>query len=121
MSSLNSFGSIMTFAIELEANLRDYYATSGNDERAKAADKRRKKLERARRESVVEITLEPIDGVDESKYQFNFDDNTDNGQTVIETTATQFYQDVAPKMNVRQARRALERCGEEHQALLGHS
>ena len=117
MSSLNTFGSILTHAINLESSLRDYYTAIDMADRAKAADKRRKKLERVRSENVLEITLEPIDGLDEADYAINLDDTSDTGQTAIETTASQFYLNVAPKINVRQAQRALERCGKEHIAL----
>lgn len=117
MSSLNTFGSILTHAINLESSLNDYYLAIGNTDRAKASDKRRKKLERVRRENVLEITLEPIDGLDEADYDLNLDDTSDAGQVAIETSASQFYSDVAPKINVRQAQRALERCGKEHTAL----
>lgn len=116
MASLNTFGAILTYGIELESQLHDYYNNSGDSDRAKAADDRRKKLERVRRENVVEITLEPIDGLDEAHYVIDFENNSAD---VIERTAAQFYSDVAPKINVRQAQRALERCGREHQALLG--
>jgi len=114
MSSLNTFGSILTHAIELESSLNAYYTSIDKSDRAKAADKRRKKLERVRRENVVEITLEPIEGLDEADYTLNLDDISEAGQTAIEATASQFYSDVAPKINVRQAQRALERCGQEH-------
>jgi hypothetical protein len=57
--SLNTFGAILTHAIELETRLRDYYQKAGSAEQAKAADDRRTKLERVRREHVLEITLEP--------------------------------------------------------------
>lgn len=111
MSSLNSFGAILTFAIQLEGELQKYYASG---ERSKDAEKRKAKLERARREHVVEITLEPIEGLDEADYVLNFDDKSIEGQRQIEQTAAQFYADAAPKINVPQARRILERCGEEH-------
>ncbi|MDQ7024822.1 MAG: hypothetical protein Q9P01_05090 [Anaerolineae bacterium] len=114
MASLNTFGAILTYAIELEMQIRDYYQTINNSERANAADKRRGKLERVRRENVLEITLEPIEGLDESNYRLNFDDTSEAGQNVIETIAARFYEDVAPSINVRQAQRALERCGKEH-------
>lgn len=117
MSSLNSFGSIMTYAINLEANLRDYYNSAGNDQRAAEADKRRVKLERTRRENVLEITLEPVEGLDEADYVFDLGDTSEAGQTTVEATAVQFYADVAPKINVRQAQRALERCGKQHSTL----
>lgn len=118
MASLNTFGAILSYAIELESQLNDYYQALGKDDRAKAAEKRRKTLERVRRENVVEITLEPIEGLNESDYAMNLEDSSEAGQNAIETVATQFYGDVAPKINVRQAQRALERCGKEHQELI---
>lgn len=117
MSSLNTFGAILTHAIDMEANLHDYYKAVGNADRAKSADKRRSKLERVRRENVVEITLEPIEGLDEADYPLNLDDKSEAGQQNNEQIAAQFYTDVAPKINVRQAQRALERCGKEHAEL----
>lgn len=117
MASLNTFGAILSYAIQLEANLRDYYQAADHAERAKEADKRKSKLERVRRENVVEITLEPIDGLDEADYRFNFEDTSPAGQTAVEQSAAQFYSDVAPKINVRQAQRILERCSEEHAQL----
>ncbi len=118
MASLNQFGAILTFAIELESQLSDYYQGIGNSERVKAAEKRKSKLERVRRENVLEITLEAIDGLDESDYVMNLDETSDDGQTAAETIAVQFYNDVAPKINVRQAQRALERCAKEHAGYL---
>lgn len=44
MASLNTFGAILTYAIELESQLNDYYQALGDSDRAKAADKRRKSL-----------------------------------------------------------------------------
>ncbi len=117
MPSLNTFGAILSHAIGLESRLNDYYTRAGEADRAKAADKRRRKLERVRRENVVEITLEPIEGLDATNYVFDFDDSSASGQVAVEQLAAQFYQDVAPKINVRTAQRALERCGKEHARL----
>jgi len=117
MASLNTFGAILTHAIEMETNLRDYYEGIGIADRAKAADKRRSKLERVRRENVLEITLEPIEGLNEADYVLNLTDTSDAGQAAVESVAARFYADVAPKINVRQAQRALERCGKEHKEL----
>lgn len=114
MSSLNTFGAIMSYAIEMEGQLSDYYGKAGQSDKAKAADKRRQKLERARRENVVEITLEAIEGLDEADYALNLEDTSDAGQQSAASTAARFYADVAPKINVRQAQRILEKCGKEH-------
>jgi hypothetical protein len=117
MASLNTFGAILTYAIELESKLHDYYQAVGNGERAREADKRRAKLERVRRETVLEITLEAIDGLNEANYALNTADTSAAGQKAAEQVAARFYADVAPKINVREAQRALERAGKEHAAL----
>lgn len=114
MSSLNTFGAVFTFAIELETRLSAYYSDIGDADLAKAAGKRRKKLERVRRENVVEITLEPITGLDADDYALKLEDSSAAGQATAAATAAQFYRDAAPKINVRAAQRALERCGKEH-------
>jgi hypothetical protein len=117
-SSLNTFGAILGHAIALENTLRDYYASAGQAERAKAADNRRLKLERIRRENVVEITLEPISGLDEANYAIDTADTSAAGQAALEKTCARFYADVAPKISAREAQRALEKCGREHEAYL---
>jgi len=117
MASLNTFGAILTHAINLETALRDYYQRIGKADRAKAADKRRQTMERIRRETVLEITLEPIDGLDEADYVLDLSDSSEAAQQAVEESAARFYRDVAPKINVRQAQRALERAGKEHQEL----
>ena len=89
-------------------------AAWGESAKAKAADKRRAKLERVRRENVVEITLEPIAGLDAADYALDLADVSREGQAAVEGVAARFYRDVAPKINVRAAQRALERCGREH-------
>lgn len=114
MSSLNTFGAILSHAIELETRLSDYYSRIGAAAQAKAAEKRRKKLERARRENVVEITLEPIAGLSAEDYALELSDGSAQGQAEAARVAARFYRDVAPKINVRAAQRTLERCGKEH-------
>lgn len=117
MTALNSFGAVLTYAIELETRLRDYYLAAGSADRAKDADARRVKLERVRRENVVEITLEAIDGLDATDFEPKLDDVSADGQRAAEAVAARFYTSAAPKINVREARSALERCGKQHAAL----
>jgi hypothetical protein len=114
MTQLNSFGSILTFAIELETRLRDYYTAAGDAQRAADADKRRVNLERVRRENVTEIKLEPIEGLHEADYALNLSDTSAAGQKAVEAAAARFYTDTAPTINVREAQRALERCARQH-------
>ncbi len=114
MASLNTFGAVLSHAIEMEARLSAWYSGIGEATKAEAAEKRRKKLERARRENIVEITLEPIEGLDASNYLCDLSDGSAAGQAAVAQVAARFYADVAPKINVRAAQRALERCGKEH-------
>lgn len=117
MSSLNTFGAILSYAIEQEGRIAGYYAQAGNAEQASAADKRKSKLERARSLYVLEITLEPIEGLDEANYVLNIADTSAAGQKAVAATAARFYRDVAPAINVRDAQRILEKCGKEYAAL----
>ncbi len=114
MASLNTFGAVLSHAIALEARLGAWYQELGLAQQAKAAEKRRKKLERARREHVLEITLEPIVGLDAAEYALDLGDGSPAGQAAAARVAARFYADAAPKLNVRAAQRALERCGKEH-------
>lgn len=114
MASLNTFGAVLSHAIEMEAQLSAWYSRIGEPAKAKAADKRRKKLERARRENVVEITLEPITGLDAADYALDLSDESAADQAAAASVAARFYADAAPKINVRAAQRTLERCGKEH-------
>jgi hypothetical protein len=119
MVSLNAFGAILTYAIDLETRLNAYYRKAGSSERADEADKRRSKLERARRTYVLEIMLEAIEGLNEADYAMDLDDTSPAGQKAVEQTAAQFYKDVSPHINVRDAQRLLEKCAKEHAALVG--
>ncbi len=118
MSALNTFGAIMTQAIELETALGAYYERAGNSSLVAACAKRRSRMTRIRREAVLEITLEAIEGLDSDDYALELDDVSVAGQRRAAETATRFYTEVAPGINVRQARRALERAAREHASQL---
>lgn len=117
MSNLNSFGSILAHALEMESQIAAWYEAMGESAHAADAEKRRNNLERVRRENVVEIKLEPIDGLDEADYALDLADPSAAGRATVEATAAQFYADVAPKMNVREVQRILEKAGKQHKAL----
>ena len=121
--ALNQYGAVMTFAIELEAQLAGFYeqaaAATPNpaDEllsRAKASKSRSQKIEQSRRENVTEITLEPIDDLDEANYVLDLSTYTSSNINAVEAVVQKFYTDASPKINVREARRVLERCLKEH-------
>ena len=119
MRELNTFGAVLSYAIEVEALLRDVYHEKGNTTLANAADKRRQRLERTRSEHVLEITLEPIHGLEVADYAVLHD--ADATIPEKEAAATAFYKDASPKINVRQAQRVLQRCAREHSAHLTSS
>lgn len=114
MALLNNFGAIFTFAIQMEARIGAYYQGIGLADKASETEKRREKLERARREYIVEITLEPIDDLEEENYALNLEDTSAEGQHTVAAVAGQFYADAAEKINVRQAQRILEKCGKQY-------
>ena len=91
MASLNTFGAILSHAIELESQLSDFYSGIGDIAKAKTADKRRKKLERVRQENVVEITLEPIEGLEAADYALDLRDASESGQAAAAKVAARFY------------------------------
>lgn len=117
MSDLNTFGAIMTHAIAMESALRDYFAAAGQTALAAAADKRRATMERVRRENVTEIKLEPIEGLRAADYALALDDPSPDAQRAAAATAARFYAEVASKINVREAQRALERAGRDLAAI----
>jgi len=108
--SLTQFGSILSFAILLEENLEGLYKELASKEngilseefskRAKECVKRKQRLERSRRENITEITLEPIEGLDENKYQLNLSGKSLQDIDAIEKQIITFYFDVTPKINV---------------------
>jgi hypothetical protein len=54
---------------------------------------------------------------DPAGYVLDLNDISNIAQQVAEKNAARFYADVAPKINVREAQRALEKAGKEHAAL----
>lgn len=124
--ALNQYGAVMTFAIELEAQLAEFYeqaaAATPNlaaelHSRAKASKSRSQKIEQSRRENVTEITLEPIDDLDEADYALDLSQYTPSNINAVEAVVQKFYTEATPKINVREARRVLERCLKEHSRL----
>jgi hypothetical protein len=111
MTSLTTFGAVMTFAIQLEASLQALFDGVGRVDDARKAARRKDKLERVRRENIVEITLEQIEGLNDADYRLDGLNAVDAAPVVA-----RFYADAAPKINVLQARRALERCRQELEA-----
>ncbi|MHA1967266.1 MAG: hypothetical protein ACW964_05650 [Candidatus Hodarchaeales archaeon] len=124
--SLTQFGSILTFAANLENQLAKYYEEASKENgihseefsrRAKACIKRKRRIEKSRRENVTEITLEPIEGLNAANYQLDLTNIFPKTVDVIEKQIIRFYTDVIPKINVLESRRVLIRCQKEHNNL----
>jgi len=94
-----TFSQVMSSLIELESMITEFYRASA--ERAKLGElreiflafekanlKRRDSMGRVRRETVIEMSLEPITGVELSKYKFEVkraieDENLDDLQKAL--------------------------------------
>ena len=123
--TLNQFGAVMTFAVELESQLAIFYtkafAQADNEnkaiysKRAEDATTRQKKLEKSRRENVTEIILEPIEGLNPPKI--NLESFKPENIAEIEKEVAQFYLQASEKVNVLEAQRVLKKCFKEHKAL----
>ncbi len=124
--SLTQFGSVISFAIKLETMLAEFYGQNSKEggihskelnRRAEACLIRMRKLEQSRRLNVTEIILEPIEGLNETDYQLGWTTATSEAINLIEETASRFYGDAAPKINVLESRRIFERFRKEHSSL----
>ncbi|MFW9917319.1 MAG: hypothetical protein ACFFGZ_17065 [Candidatus Thorarchaeota archaeon] len=122
---LSQFGSIFKFALQLEEKLAEFYEQASEEDkvnaeefarRAKACRIRKRKLEESRRLNVTEMILEPIEGLDESDYQLDLI-LTPEAINAIEETASRFYADAGPKINVLEARRIFKLCQKGHSKL----
>ncbi len=112
---LGTFGAIIKFALDIETKIGNFYQTASDI--AKDAElvsifadlvvrgqKRKKTLERVRRENVTEMILEPIIGFDSDSYsivtEISKSVNDDNLRTLamnIETMLQKFYTTAAVK------------------------
>ncbi len=124
---LATFGAILRFAMELEQQAADFYeGAAGGElkevfgELARGSRKRLKRLERARREMVVEMVLESITGLDGDAYGINVDSEVDEvgllrQARTLEETSTLFYRDAADKMPIREVVRLFQRLVRENE------
>ncbi len=117
MNEINTFGAVMAFAIDLEQRLRNYASDHQADDYASSCLKRVSTLERVRRENVVEIMLEPIQGLTTDRYFIDTADQSPQGIQAAAAVAARFYADASQKVNVLEVKRALERCGKQHKEI----
>lgn len=122
---LATFGAIMSFGLELEQQAAAFYdsAASGALEEpfanlAKSARKRVVRMERARREGIAEMILEPITGMDGDDYHLELTPDADEAELLrqaiaLEETTHRFYIDAAGKIPVREVVRTCIRMAKQ--------
>lgn len=104
-SELNTFGSVLTFAVYLEDTARTFYESlSENDhhpfsreflkELIEGNRKRGELLERMRRENVVEMVLERISGIDQREYVIDLSHAADK----LDASAVKFALELEERM-----------------------
>jgi rubrerythrin len=124
---LATFGAIMTFALEMEKEAADFYTEAAQGELeeifsslAQDSRKRMKRLERARREGVAEMILEPITGLNGDDYRVELplepveEDILEHAIT-LEEVSRRFCLAAAKKIPVREVARNFERMAKENE------
>jgi rubrerythrin len=114
----------MGFALELENRMGSFYETKDTRipeqvlaDLAKGVKKRWKRLEKARREGVVEVVLESISGLDGDDYAVGSLAEEGEGASLrqaiaLEETCSRFYMDAALKLPIREISRLFRRLAE---------
>jgi hypothetical protein len=130
MTDIGTFGAVFNAAIKLETHFAGRYEVQSAvqtskmqavyREMAKGSEKRLRRLERVRRETVTEMILEPIqdltlsadlaalEGVDHSAPL------SPQEARRLELSAGAFYDEAAQKIGLAEAARALRRLGKEN-------
>src|SRR5260221_7762840 len=127
-NALNSFGSILSFAVELEDSLQRYYDQASGvrsddlaelfENYARKSGKRKQRLISIRQDNVTEMVLEPISGLDAANYELTLKTPNSPGEAVtqaieLEQGAERFYTEAEPKLNVTEPRRAFKKLAQE--------
>jgi rubrerythrin len=127
--SLNTFGAVVTFAIDLEGAMQRFYEEAARvsegdaaelfENYAKKSGKRQQRLIAVRQDNVTEMVLEPISGLNQADYEPAFTAPADSAAALKEATrleecAERFYRDAGPKLNVTEPRRAFQKLGQEN-------
>ena len=125
--SLNTFGAILTFAIDLEGAMQRFYdeasavggaAAETFENYAKKSAKRKQRLIAVRQDNVTEMVLEPISGLNQGDYEPNAATPSGEADAVkeairLEERSRRFYTDAGPKLNVTEPRRAFQKLAQE--------
>lgn len=123
---LATFGAILGFAIDLEAQAAQFYESAAPMHEhfatlASAAQKNRQQLERIRRENVAEMILEPITDFDSDDYTPSFALSSGASPadvvaqaTEVEAAFLRFYETAAEKLPIKEVSRRLTKLAHQH-------
>jgi rubrerythrin len=124
---LGTFGAIVGFALNCERRAAAFYTEAQDrvlaerfEKLARGLQKRIERVERARREGVSEMVLEPIVGLDGDDYQVDLEPKADTIDRLqqarsLEETCARFYQDAADKVPMREVARLFRRLAQENE------
>lgn len=120
---LGTFGAIMTFAMQLEEQGLTLYGEARQslpeDMRTallRGSRKRLKRLERAKREGVAEMILEPISGLDDSDFQVEESGDAVETAMRFEATSGRYYRRAAEKLPILEISRLFDRMAEGNES-----
>ncbi len=128
---LTNFSSLIRFALDLEAATASFYEQvaelvgpegpqSLSRELAAQHAERRRLLERTRRQKLNEMVLEPITGLDGSRYVYDASapswNQVGSKAVALEGVAARFYEEssIVAKFLLTEAARTLQRLAEEN-------
>lgn len=120
---LGTFGAIMSFGMDLEGRGQVFYqgcAELPNELREdllRRSEKRHRRLEKARREGVVELALEAISGLDAEDYSIELSIGGGLSASLrraiaLEETLKRFYREAGAKLPIQEIARLFLRCAE---------
>ena len=128
-NSLNTFGAILTFAVDLEDAMQRFYdqakgVADGDlaetfEDYARKSAKRKQRLISVRQDNITEMVLEPISGLNAVDYEpvhgtpSSVPDALEKA-IELESRAERFYKDAGPKLNVTEPRRAFQKLAQEN-------
>ena len=122
---LNTFGAVMGFAVDYEHRAGEWYgraaaAAQGAELKTKLGElgearaKRKKLIERVRRENVTEMILEPISGLDGAAFEVDGPVPTGDAELLRlamsrEEKAEQFYLAASAKLSIPEVARIFKK------------
>ena len=130
-TSLNTFGAVLRFAIDLEERVAHFYAEAAALAQSpqvsdlllgmsSARERRSQEVARIRRENVAEMILEPVSGMDGAAYMRDLspaghvsDSDRLRMATLLEGDAERFYLDASNRLSIAEVNRLLKRLARE--------